>query len=207
MITKYTSALRARLARFAQDTKGSVNIEATLMFPLLITMIASSMVFYDAFRRDALAQKAAYTVGDMISRETSAIGPDYLGNIRTLVALMADTPESDVTVRVTQVQSTVTVSEPAGNDLETATTITYSRNWSKVDGSRVGTLSSSDVAGMAAQLPTMYNAERVLLVDVYINYDWPIDLGLDDMLGEDTFHSRVFTRPRFAPKVTWSSSQ
>ncbi|WP_425038358.1 TadE/TadG family type IV pilus assembly protein [Primorskyibacter sp. S187A] len=187
---KHTSfkLLRARFAAFAGDTRGSVNIEGMLFFPLLLMFIAATIVFYDAFRRDSLSQKAAYTVGDMLSRETAAINGTYIDNARKLLALMSDVPESDVSIRVTQVVYNKRYDE-------------YRVNWSKERGNHSTRLRTVDTRNMHEELPNMVGAERLIIVDTFVNYEWPIDLGFDDHV----FESTVFTRPRFAPKLVWSN--
>lgn len=182
------SHLTSRISAFARDTRGSVNIEAILFFPLLIGLMASSIVFYDAFRKDSLAQKAAYTIGDMISRETDAIDATVIASARELASAMVDMHKSDVTVRVTQ----VTWNRNAGE---------YRRNWSKRSGNLVAVMSHDTVNDMADELPTLKPGERIILVDVVVDYEWPIDLGFDDFEITNT----IFTRPRFAPQLAWSN--
>lgn len=189
MLMSQITRLKARFGRFSQDTRGSVNIEALLFFPLLITLIASTIVFYDAFRRDSLAQKAAYTIGDMISRETEAINPTVVSSARDLVALMSDVTRDDVSVRVTQV-----VYNKAADE--------YRRNWSQRSGAHAPVLDNADLATMTDNLPIMVGGERIILVDVYVDFEWPIELGFDDF----TYHTQVFTRPRFAPQLAWSNN-
>ncbi|MGX9354623.1 TadE/TadG family type IV pilus assembly protein [Roseobacteraceae bacterium S113] len=186
MIKAYT-ALRTRLTRFAGDTRGSVNIEGVMFFPLLLTLIASTIVFYDAFRRDSLSQKAAYTVGDMVSRETEALDWTYLANTRKLLAVMSDVPQGDVSVRITVVRYN------ANNNK-------YLVDWSKETGTHSVRLRSKDTRNMHEELPTMVHNERLIIVDTFVDYEWPIDLGFSDHI----FESTVFTRPRFAPKIVWN---
>jgi Flp pilus assembly protein TadG len=177
-----------RVARFLRKEDGSVNIEGMLFFPLLITLIGATIVFYDAFRRDSLTEKAAFTVGDMISRQTESITPEYMNNTRRLLALMSDVPTSEVSVRVTLVRYN------GNND-------TYRVDWSQERGSHSQRLRSRDTRNMHDELPTMSHNERLIIVDTFVDYEWPVDLGFEDFV----FESTVFTRPRFAPKIVWSS--
>ncbi|MGX9354620.1 TadE/TadG family type IV pilus assembly protein [Roseobacteraceae bacterium S113] len=182
-------SLRTRARGFAGDDRGSVNIEAILFFPLLVSVIAATMVLYDGFRRDSLNQKAAYAIGDLLSRETSEINGAYLDGARDLVSSMIGVDQNDVTVRVTQ------VSYSAGNN-------SYVRNWSYVSGNLAGALTSSQVRNMADDLPGMSNGERIILVDTFVDHNWAIDLGLDDT----AFQASIVTRPRFAPQLAWSGN-
>lgn len=177
-----------RAARFARGEDGSVNIEAIFFFPLLVTLIAATMVFYDAFRRESLSIKATYAIGDMISRETEAITPEYMDNMRKLLSFMSEVPNSDTSVRVTLVRYDEDRDE-------------YRVDWSKERGSHSSRLRTSDTRNMHDELPTMVHNERLIIVDTYVDFEWPIDLGFEDF----TYKSRAFTRPRFAPQIVWSS--
>lgn len=183
----FASLLLGRLRRFTSDQKGSVNIEALLFFPLLITVIAASLVLFDGFRRDGMTQKATYAVGDMLSRETAAITPTYLEGARALMASLVNAAPADVTLRVTE----ITFDADAQS---------YGRSWSRVAGTSAQALSSADVHARAAALPQMAHGERLILVESFVAHHWAIDIGLAD----DTLRSLTITRPRFAPQLAWS---
>jgi Flp pilus assembly pilin Flp len=180
--------LLSQLRRFARDSRGSVNIEAILFFPLLVGLIAASMVFYDGFRRDSLTHKAAFTVGDMVSRETTALTPDYLAGARSLTATLVGAEVADVSVRLTQ------VTYNARRDRLRA-------NWSHAAGPHTGPLSNAQLRDRAADLPPLAHGERVILVDVFVDHDWAMDVGLSD----GTFLASAVTRPRFAPRLAWAA--
>lgn len=189
MTRSLTSTLRKGARRFLRDDRGDANLEAIIFFPFLITLIAISLVLYDAFRRDSLAQKASYTIGDMVSRETESVNSAYMDNARELVATMVGTDISNVTLRVSQIKY-----RSKQND--------YRRNWSYATGPHDNSLNNTEVAAIRSQLPMMANQERIILVDTFVSYDWPFNIGIDDVI----FKNRVFTRPRFAPKVAWSNN-
>ena len=175
------------LRRFAKDTDGSVNIEALLFFPLLIGLIAVTMVFYDGFRRQSLNEKAAYTVADMLSRETSAITPGFLEGARDLAAALIEVPEGDVAVRVSEV-------------LYNADDARYERSWSH--GVGLPGLSNTVLNTRADELPPLVQGERVIFVETHVNYDWAMDVGV----GETTFEAVIVMRPRFAPQLAWANN-
>ena len=183
----FASLLLRRFRRFASEQKGSVNIEALLFFPLLITVIAASLVLFDGFRRDGMTQKATYAVGDMLSRETAAITPTYLDGARALMASIVNAAPADVTLRVTEV-------------IYDAHSQSYGRSWSHVAGSGAQALSSSDVNARAGALPGMAHGERLIMVESFVAHRWAVDIGLAD----DTLQSLTLTRPRFAPQLAWS---
>lgn len=175
------------LRGFGRKSDGGVNIEAILFLPLLIISTVAALVFYDAFRKDSLGDKATFTVGDMLSRETDYITPDYIDSTKALFSFLTGTTEAENTLRVTVVQY----------DLETDS---YSAIWSEARGSHVGPLDDGDLIDAHTQLPVMSDAEQVIVVDTYLDYTVP------SRVGDVVFDARVFTRPRFAPQLVWSGS-
>jgi hypothetical protein len=67
------SRLRHNALTFRDETRGSIPIEALLAFTFLAWWYVASFQFFDALRQKSINLKAAYTLGDLISRET---GPD-----------------------------------------------------------------------------------------------------------------------------------
>lgn len=189
MTVRFFRKTSARLARFQDEAHGSVNVEALLLLPLLIVTMAVSMVFYDAFRQDSLGEKATYTLGDMLSRETNYITADYVDSAKFLFDVLTGAPEGETSVRVS------VVSYDGEDDA-------YRLEWSQVRGLHVPLLTEADVASQTAQLPVMVSGEQLILVETYIDYDWPLNLGYDD----GVLTARAFTRPRFAPQLVWQGS-
>ena len=68
MLMPTAKLLRARLATFAQDARGSLSVEAALILPLLCWFYVASFVWFDAFRTQNANLKASYTLADMLSR-------------------------------------------------------------------------------------------------------------------------------------------
>lgn len=177
---------RRALARFARDARGDVNVEAVIFLPFLILTMVATMVFYDVFRKDSLGDKATFTVGDMMSRETDYITPAYIDSTKALFTFLTGTSSAENTLRVSVVQY----------DAETDA---YTVLWSEARGPHEGPMTAADLVNAHAQLPNMVDAEQVIVVDSYLDYNWPLDLGFGDQL----LTSRVFTRPRFAPQLVW----
>ena len=61
------------LKNFRHDTRGVVSVEMVLILPLLFWSFAAVATFFDAYRTRSLAEKAAFTISDMLSRETNAV--------------------------------------------------------------------------------------------------------------------------------------
>ncbi|QUJ78001.1 hypothetical protein KDD17_09230 [Sulfitobacter albidus] len=173
---------------FARDEEGSIALETMIIIPVLFWVYMAMFSIFDAYRQYALHQKAAYTIGDMVSRETAAIDNDYLDGMHALFDTMTRDPQ-DSTLRVSLVYY------DAGSN-------TIKLDWSQTRGTLMPQLSEDDVTNIKGQLPNMVDAERVLLVETWANYEPPFKTGLERRVI-DNF---VFTRPRYAPQIVFDNA-
>lgn len=178
-----------KLRRFAGDETGNVTIETLIWLPLLLTVLASMFSLHDAFRQKSLNTKAAYTISDAISRETSAIDAAYLDGMLDLLEFLTSS-EGPYSLRVTQVRYD-------------ANQGAYIRDWSQTRG-LFSDLRTEDLVSLTDRLPTLLHNERVIMVETETQYVPPFELPA---LNEaDLFYTYGFTRPRFAPQIIWSDS-
>ncbi len=75
MLARFTHAVRQFLV---DDDAGSVSVETVIIMPILLWVYVATFVIFDGFRTHNQNVKAAYTIGDMLSRETNAIDNAYL---------------------------------------------------------------------------------------------------------------------------------
>lgn len=179
--------MKRQFRRFAKDTRGTVAIEAVIALPILFWAFLASFVYFDAYRQNSINIKAAYMVGDMLSRETNAINSDYLDGMKGLFDYLTNAA-TDTKIRVTVLQ---------WDDEDEA----YLRDWSKTRGD-IPPLTNGDLASMGSKLPVMSDNERLILVETWAHYTPPFTVGL----AERDMYNFVFTSPRFAPLLPWSSS-
>lgn len=174
-----------RLRRFWSDTRAAVAFETVLLTPLLVWAFIGSFVFFDAFRVYNSSIKATYMVADMVSRQTSTIyGHDIQGMAGIVQFVLRDV--GTIELRVTQ------VGRVNG---------TYQVDWSHaVNGA--ARLFTADMVTLADQLPQMANGERVILVETFVAYDAPFDIGLSLL----NFENFTLTRPRYAGQVPFQAS-
>ncbi|WP_299151863.1 TadE/TadG family type IV pilus assembly protein [uncultured Tateyamaria sp.] len=175
------------LRRFRDDERGSIAVETVLIIPALFWAYLAMFATFDAYRQHAVNVKAAYTIGDIISRETTPLNPDYLNGTRKLLAYLTANDESDVAIRITSIKYNATYDE-------------YRRHWSRKRGWKAS-LTTEDVNEIAHRLPVLPHNEHIMLVETFVKYDPPFDTGLQAR----EIHNSVFTRPRYAPRVLWSS--
>ncbi|WP_425099737.1 TadE/TadG family type IV pilus assembly protein [Tropicibacter sp. S64] len=185
MLNKMLSHLR----RFARDEDGNVTVETILWVPLVITILAATFSLHDAFRYKSLNVKAAYTISDAISRETDPIDNAYLDGMVDLMAYLTRSA-GPYSLRVTLVR----YKQADGG---------YNVEWSKTRGG-FSAMTGSDLANLTDNLPNMLDNERIIVVETQTDYQPPFEVpGLN---SAGLFYNFGFTRPRFAPKITWSDA-
>ena len=181
-----TPLFLGKLRQFRSEERGSVTIETAIIFPAIFMVILALFSAFHTFQVYAVNQKAAYTIADMVSRETNPIDVDYLHGTRELLRYMANANIDDVSVRVTLVYY----------DAETNT---YAYDWSAQQGN-VLAVNSEEVAAWNAYLPKLLDQERIIVVETFHYFDPPYDTGL---LAR-TISNFTFTKPRYAAQVPWS---
>ncbi len=183
--------MRARLTslfrRFLGNDHGSVSVEFVLVMPFLFWAFMATYVYFDGYRQSVQNLKAAYSIGDMISRETQAIDSAYIDSMEAVLRLMTRS-QLPVRLRVSVVRWDETDAR-------------YYVDWSESRGYSAA-LTNADMANIAKRLPVMPDNERVILIETQAEYTPAFDIGMDTKYL-DNF---VFTRPRFAPQVVWSDT-
>ncbi|WP_299023980.1 hypothetical protein [uncultured Sulfitobacter sp.] len=172
-------------SRFAREEKGSASIEAVIMVPAMFLCILTFVTLIDYTRLHGMHQKAAYTISDMVSRETLPIDADYLAGTKALLDTLTRNPQTS-TVRLSIVRY------DAERDI-------FKLDWSKTEGYATP-VSNQDVSGWTDRLPaSMVHNERMIVVETSALYKPPFDVGL----GNKQIENFIFTRPRYAPQVLW----
>ena len=179
---KFKSLLRGR---FAREEKGAAHIEAMIMIPLMFGVMMTSMSMLDLLRQHGAHQKAAFTIGDMVSRETLPLDQEYLVGTHHLLNTLTRTPQ-DSSVRLTVVRYNLK------NDK-------MQIDWSKSTGAYTP-LTNDDVRDWTDRLPHMINNERMIIVETAARWESPLNIGL----GRQVIDNFVFTRPRYSPQVLWA---
>ncbi|MBR9842358.1 MAG: hypothetical protein GYB25_04315 [Rhodobacteraceae bacterium] len=176
--------IKTYLARFRDETRGSVAIEAAIILPMLFWAYIAMFVFFDAYKTRSMTEKAAFTISDMLSRETTAVDSYYLASTRKLFDVLAQS-DSASGLRVTVVSYS-------------AITEKHTLEWSKVVGN-MEPLLEAKLDEFTPLLPAIAGGESLIVVETLSTYEPALDVGLGD-LSIETF---IFTRPRFAPQLIW----
>lgn len=169
---------------FVRREDGSIAIEAVIIMPMIFWTFLSMFSIFDSFRVYSINQKAAFTIGDAISRETLPIDDDYLNGTLNLFEYLSK-GQGNTAIRVSSLRYNATENR-------------FHRDWSQTRG-WVSPLSNNDVRNWTDRLPLMVNNERLILVETWNRYEPPFKTCLE--LRE--IKNFVFTRPRYAPRVCW----
>jgi hypothetical protein len=178
--------LRILLARFWNDTRGSVTVEFILAMPFVFWAFMATYVYFDGYHQSAANLKAAYTISDLLSRETTDINDAYIDSMYKLFGMMTYS-QSDPALRISVIRW----------DAEDNR---YHVNWSRVRGFPAE-LNDETVSDLADRLPNMPDNEIVILVETRNTFDPVLRIGME----QTQLNNFVFTRPRFVDQVKWQS--
>ncbi len=175
------------MRKFARQDEGSVSIEAMILMPMVIWVFAAMFSIFDTYKEYSLSQKAAYTIGDMISRETVPIDTEYLDGAQDLLDYITNSQD----------QSALRVTSLKYNGADNRFYVDWSR--SRGPGQPA---TDSDVATWTDRLPTIANNEYIVVTETMTTFSPPFNIGL----GKPNIENFVFTRARYAPRVLFIGS-
>ncbi|MEM8730704.1 MAG: pilus assembly protein [Pseudomonadota bacterium] len=176
--------LKTAIARFGQDTRGVVSLEFALMMPLLFWTFAASYVYFDGYRLSSTNLKAAYTVSDLLSRETEVIDDTYVETLVELVKFLTR-PDNEIDIRLTLVH---------WNDANDRYYVDWSVSRGLGDEINDGTISE-----YMEHLPVLSDGDRVIMMETRGYYYPDFDIGMK----KKELYNVVVTRPRFAPQIVY----
>ncbi|MFZ1726513.1 MAG: hypothetical protein WAU13_07645 [Albidovulum sp.] len=168
--------------QFGDESRGSMPTEGVMAFTFLIWWYIASFQFFDAFRQKNINLKAAYTLADLVSRQTQDLTPAYIDGLNTLFDYLT------YSNKPTWIRVSVVEWDDTNNR--------YDIYWSYATNSHT----IHDVTSInthTAQIPVMPVGDSVVLVETNMAYEPIFSMGL----GARWFDTFITTRPRFAAKV------
>lgn len=166
----------SRIGRLGRDESGSSAIEFALLAPVLVALLLGTVTIFDVFRNVQAVEKATYTVGDMLSRETS-VDMAKLNGMLTLMRNIVPTA-SDGGLRISSISRV--------DDK-------FVVDWTRDLGQAVPSTPLP-----ASLLPTIANGDSVLLTESFVPHRAFIATFGFDFL---TFGSQSVHRPRFVSSI------
>lgn len=184
------SRLIRSIRRFASAERASMAVEGVIVLPLLLFAYGGMFVFWDAFKTQNIAQKAAYTVSDMISREITSIDQNYFDGLHSMLDYLTYR-KHDSKLRVTVVRNVL----PEGAD-EPELILSWSQaspGWMPID----------DIATIENSVPPIAIGDELIIVETSMDYKPLLTLGEGLGIGDQELYHFIGTRPRFAPQIKW----
>lgn len=171
------------------NERGSVSVEAVLMFPMLVWAYIAMFVFFEGLREDNINLKSTYAVADLLSREDQLIDQTYVQGMAAVYQWLSRTA-NPISLRVS------VVTYDAVNDEHD---LVCSIKWGEKNE-----LSEEEVATtITPHVPLMPNAGTAIVVETWATYT-PLheDFAIMEVgLGESEIHNLVVTQPRFSPQM------
>ncbi|WP_343079668.1 hypothetical protein [Ostreiculturibacter nitratireducens] len=181
---KLFRSLSFRFRLFRARTEGSMSVEAVLILPLLVWWYVAAFQFFEAFRERTVNEKAAFTITDMITRETLPVDANYIDGMGTVFDYLTNSDEQ-TWVRVTSVR---------WNDNDKV----HNVEWSYATRSQ-DTYNNGSIKQVANRIPAMAPNDTVVIVETHSSLAPIFEVGVS-YLDFDQF---VVMRPRFVPAVLW----
>jgi Flp pilus assembly protein TadG len=179
--------LRARARQFRDEIGGNVTMEAMLALPILFWAYMAMFVFFDAYRAKNTNIKAAYTISDLLSRETVPLDQTYLDGLDDMFAYLT-TAKTRGWLRIT----VIGYNDKTGG---------YTLDWSRATGKENPVYTVGDLDQLAKKLPLISAGETLIVVETFARYTPSFSVGLVT-LSLDNF---VVTTPRFAPTLLFGA--
>lgn len=181
-------SLSRLINKFRKDEEGSVVIEAVLMLPMLCWCWVAMFVYFDAFRASTIAEKAAYTLSDMLSREPN-VTMEYIDTLYKLHGFITLSDEN------TKVRISVITYDEDEDQLDVIWT--KNRGYASVGGNL--TDGEANETSFSDRIPLMYDGEVLIVFESRIQHIPPLNVGL----GEIEFHNFIVTRPRYTGQLCY----
>ncbi|MFZ1469200.1 MAG: hypothetical protein WAT09_09495 [Paracoccaceae bacterium] len=173
-------SLSRRIRQFRDQEDGLVMTELLIMLPLLIWVFMALFVYWDAFRTINQAQKATYSVSDLMSRQGD-VDMTFINGMKVVTKYLMN-GEPAVKIRITSVKY-----KASTNKMQVL--------FSKSPGNQLPSLTDTEMnkTTMRNRIPVMADQDSILLVETEIGYDPAFEVGIPNHV----FKNFVITRPRF----------
>lgn len=182
---------RTSPARMLRDEKGAVLIEFLLLFPLLIWVMIAMVVFWDVFRTINTAQKAAYSVSDLISRQEDNLTPGFVDGMQEVMDYLMMNSGQNSRLRITSLYYD-------------QATDSYVRIFSVSPLGGMTPYTQAELQPLKDRIPVMNNYDSVVIVETAVDYTPPFNTGIFNItqaLGSQVFTEFVVTPPRFRKMI------
>jgi len=170
--------------QFAADTRGSVSVEFVMVMPFIFYAFMGIYVYFEGYRQSTINLKAAYTISDLISRETEIISDEYIDSMQAMMQILTRA-NSTIALRLTVVRW----SEDDDR---------YFVEWSQNRGYSPD-YTDATISTIEDDLPLLPDNEIVIVVETSNTYRPLFNVGMDDK----QLKNFVFTKPRWVDQLCY----
>jgi hypothetical protein len=166
-------------------------VEFLLLLPLLIWVMIALVAFWDVFRTINTAQKAAYSVSDLISRQEDNLSVSFIDGMQDVFDYLMVANVQDTRLRITSLY------------YDDATK-SYKLIFSVSPGDRVIPYTETDLQTLTDRIPILNDKDSVVIVETLVDYTPPFNTGIfniADALGSNVFDEFIVTPPRFRTAI------
>lgn len=189
-------AFRLRLTGFGLEERAAAEVEGVIGSVFLIWWFVASFQFFDAYRQKNINLKAAYSLADMLSRETgptpenpgsAAVDQNYINGLNTMFDYLTNS-NKPTWIRV----SSVYWDEEADK---------YRVDWSRTSGTGHDAMTTPNLQSYKNRIPVLPTGDTVIIVETFMEYEPIFGYWLD----KNRFTTFIPTRPRFASCLPWQT--
>ena len=166
--------------QFGRDERGASAIEFALLAPVLLMVLVGTVTMFDLFRTAQSVEKATFTIGDILSRQTAL-------------------SDAELSERMSMLRHTVASADDGGLRVSSFTRKggKLEQDWSEV----VGNAASVGSAPIPEDiLPQIANGDSVILTESFVPHAAMVAaFGLDVVV----FTGRAVHRPRFVGTIAY----
>jgi Flp pilus assembly pilin Flp len=181
--------------RFLRDERGSALVEFMLLLPLLVWVMVALVAFWDVFRTINTAQKAAYSVSDLISRQEDNLSASFVDGMQDVLDYLMVGAAQDTRMRITSLYY---------DDASKS----YKLIFSVSPGDRMLPYTETQLQTLTDRIPILNDKDSVVIVETMVDYTPPFNTGIfniADALGSNVFDEFVVTPPRFRTAICLDS--
>ncbi|MCF6232098.1 MAG: pilus assembly protein [Rhodobacteraceae bacterium] len=183
-LRSFRQRLNVYARQFAADTRGSVTVEFIIMMPIIFYAFMGIYVYFEGYRQSTINLKAAYTISDLISRETEIISDEYIDSMQAMMQILTRS-NSTIALRMS-------VFRWSDDDNR------FFVEWSQNRGYEPNYTNAS-ISAIEDKLPLLPNNEIVILVETDNTYTPLFKVGMDDK----QLKNFVFTKPRWVDQLCY----
>lgn len=183
--------IRTSFNRFLRDERGGVLLEFVLFLPFLVWTMIAIVVFWDVFRTINTAQKAAYSVSDLISRQEDNLSTDFIDGMQDVYNYLMLSQSENVDIRITSLYYDLATDQ-------------YRLIFSVSPDDKLTPYTEPQLQTLRDQIPILNDRDSVIIVESQVTYDPPFNTGIFNIataLGSNVFGNFIVTPPRFRSAI------